>query len=59
MALQPPWDTSFKIKGKDAYMIHYTYGVGPGPGPGAQQHACPVIAGSCLTLAYEGLKRCI
>lgn len=26
MMLQPPWDTSFKINGKDAYLIHYTYG---------------------------------
>jgi hypothetical protein len=26
MMLQPPWDGSFKIKGKDAYIIHYTYG---------------------------------
>ncbi|KAK3256274.1 hypothetical protein CYMTET_34583 [Cymbomonas tetramitiformis] len=24
--LQPPWDSSFQIDGKDAYMIHYTYG---------------------------------
>jgi len=26
MALQPPWDTEFKLGGMDAYMIHYTYG---------------------------------
>ena len=26
MMLQPPWDKSFSIKGKDAYIIHYTYG---------------------------------
>lgn len=26
MMLQPPWDATFKLQGKDAYMIHYTYG---------------------------------
>ena len=26
MMLQPPWDSSFQLQGKDAYMIHYTYG---------------------------------
>lgn len=26
MMLQPPWDTGMEIKGKEAYIIHYTYG---------------------------------
>ena len=26
MMLQPPWDDSFQVKGKEAYIIHYTYG---------------------------------
>jgi hypothetical protein len=26
MMLQPPWDGEFKIQGKQAYIVHYTYG---------------------------------